>query len=594
MSGTVQNTLDYGHAIAVAESTWWVGHYLPGDHFQCHVYLIEAGDQSVLIDPGSKLTIGKTFEKIEEIIPFERIKYFVAHHQDPDITGAFQQIDERVTRKDAVILSHWRTNELLKHLALDLPLKCVEDMDWKLELPGRQLQFIFTPYLHFPGAFTTYDKSTGVLFSSDLYGGYTTEWSLFATSVDYFESMRLFHEHYMPSKEILAYSINKFQKLPLTMIAPQHGSIISGDLIKPITEKLKNLDCGLFLNAKRTSNLPELSDFNRLLRTSLEILTLKRDFKEIKEALALNIQKLLPLKSMSFYVKEPDGQISTLAEEENSSEPGVRDILLNTSMIGLTKIAWQEQYGPHFFLLDREVLIIPLFSAETGKTISLSFLELDHEIEMNESLADVIDQIILPLSTAVEREIVLRKVEMEKKKFYEQAIRDRLTGLYTRLYMEEAVTRLMKIHDRNKSSSFAVIMFDLDHFKRINDLYGHAAGDKVLSEAAEVIIECTRGEDINVRYGGEEFASFIVSSNHQTVVAIAERVRTKIEKMRISFGDHLLKITISGGVAFRKQKESLESVLQRADTALYQAKERGRNFIQIDPLEEREQNERKG
>jgi len=591
LDGTVDKELDYNHAVRLAESVWWVGHYLLDDPLQCHVYLIEAGDQSVLIDPGSKLTFDKTLEKIEEIIPFDRIKYFVAHHQDPDITGSFQQIDELVTRKDAVILSHWRTNALLKHLALGLPLNCVEEMDWKLDLPGRQLQFVFTPYLHFAGAFTTFDKKTGVLFSSDLYGGFTEGWSLFAESGDYFESMRLFHEHYMPSKEILRHTIKKFQQLPLTMIAPQHGSIISRELIEPITEELRNLDCGIFLKARRTSDLYKLSDFSRFHRTSLEILTTKRDFREIKEAFTQNIKRLIPLKCISFYIKEPDGRISKLAEKENSGEVGARDILLNSSMIGLTQKAWQKKYGQHFFLLDRNVLIIPLFSSETKKVLSLSVLELEKGIAMDEELADVIDEIVLPLSVAVEREVILGKVTMEKNKFYEQAIRDRLTGLYTRVYMEEAVTRLMKIHDRNESSAFAVIMFDLDHFKRVNDLYGHIAGDEVLSKAAEVITECTRGEDINVRYGGEEFASFIVTSNCQTVVAIAERVRTKIEKMRIRFGNQTLQITVSGGVAFRKQKESLENVLKRADMALYHAKEKSRNSIQIHSLEEREQNE---
>lgn len=142
--------LDYNHAIRIDESIWWVGHYLPGDPFQCHVYLIDAGDQSVLIDPGSQLTFAKTMEKIEEIIPFDSIKYFIVHHQDPDITGALLLIDSMVNRKDAVILSHWRTNALLKHYDLKLPLKCVEEMDWELPLPGRTLRFIFTPICILP------------------------------------------------------------------------------------------------------------------------------------------------------------------------------------------------------------------------------------------------------------------------------------------------------------------------------------------------------------------------------------------------------------------------------------------------------------
>lgn len=386
----------------------------------------------------------------------------------------------------------------------------------------------------------------------------------------------------MPSREILRHSISKFEKLRLKRIAPQHGSVIPKDLIKPVTDKLKNLECGIFLMARDATNIYRLSDLNRLLKNSLKILTIKRDFREIKNAIYRNIRKLLPIKIMDFYIRDMDGGVSKLVEEQETDTPeiSVQNILLNMSMIGLSREEWQDLYGEHYFLLHGDVLLIPLFSTETGKIISLALLGLTETITVNEELEDVIEQIILPLSVAVEREIILRNVKMDKKKFYEQAIRDRLTGLYTRLYMEEAVNRLIRIHDRNKDASFAVIMFDLDHFKRVNDSYGHAAGDKVLQSVAKVILDCTREEDINVRYGGEEFASFIVSCDYEKAVSIAERVRKGVEKMSILSEGYKLNITISGGVAFRKQRESLDSVIERADKALYKAKHNGRNCIE--------------
>lgn len=134
---------------------------------------------------------------------------------------------------------------------------------------------------------------------------------------------------------------------------------------------------------------------------------------------------------------------------------------------------------------------------------------LDHEITMDDELEDVIRQIALPLSVAVEREIILRNIKVDKQKFYQQAIKDNLTELYTRLYMEEAAKRLIKMHDRDPSAPFAVIMFDIDHFKRVNDSYGHPVGDKVLAAVAEVILKCTREEDLDVRYG--ERNSFCLS-----------------------------------------------------------------------------------
>ena len=221
------NSADFQKPVEIADRIWWVGHYLENDSFQCHCYLIENGKDSILLDPGSRLTFNYTLDKIEQIIPFSDIKYFIVHHQDPDITGALDTIDKLITRDDAVILSHWRAIALLKHLDLKMPLKCVEEMGWELTAGEREFSFIFTPYLHFPGAFCTFDKKTGSLFSSDIAGGFTEGFSLFAEDESYLESVRLFHEHYMPSREILAAAVTKFQELPLKRILPQHGSIIT-------------------------------------------------------------------------------------------------------------------------------------------------------------------------------------------------------------------------------------------------------------------------------------------------------------------------------------------------------------------------------
>ena len=116
-------------------------------------------------------------------------------------------------QEDACILSHWRAIALLKHLDLKMPLKCVEEMGWKIQAGERLLQFIFTPYLHFPGAFCTFDPATGSLFSSDLMGGFTEGFALYAKDRSYLESIRLFHEHYMPSREILASAVKKIESL---------------------------------------------------------------------------------------------------------------------------------------------------------------------------------------------------------------------------------------------------------------------------------------------------------------------------------------------------------------------------------------------
>lgn len=84
---------DLEHAVEIAPRVWWVSHYIPADPFQCHVYLLEQGDQSVLVDPGPLLTFDITRREIEEVTPFGNVRYFVCQHPDPDITAALPVID---------------------------------------------------------------------------------------------------------------------------------------------------------------------------------------------------------------------------------------------------------------------------------------------------------------------------------------------------------------------------------------------------------------------------------------------------------------------------------------------------------------------
>ena len=90
--------IDLGHAVEIADRVWWVGMHMPDDHFQCHVYLLEHGDQSVLFDPGGLLTFDHVFQKVTEVVSFDQIRWFVCHHEDPDITASVIRIDALVTR----------------------------------------------------------------------------------------------------------------------------------------------------------------------------------------------------------------------------------------------------------------------------------------------------------------------------------------------------------------------------------------------------------------------------------------------------------------------------------------------------------------
>lgn len=161
---------------------------------------------------------------------------------------------------------------------------------------------------------------------------------------------------------------------------------------------------------------------------------------------------------------------------------------------------------------------------------------------------------------------------------FETSIRDPLTKLFTRLYMTDAVTALEALQDRGEGVQVALAMFDLDHFKNVNDTYGHRCGDAVLRETGKIVLEESRDSDIPVRYGGEEIAVFLSAHSLQEATNFAERVLQRMRERR-HFEKWSLQVTLSAGVALRRPFESLPHLIERADRHLYEAKRAGRNRV---------------
>ena len=246
----MKRDVDYSKAIEIAENIYWVGMYLEGDPFQCHPYLILNGDESILIDPGSMLEFSETMKKVESITPISSIEYIVLHHQDPDLAAAVPAIEKLINREDLRVVTHSRMTVLIKHYLIQSKYYEIDKMDNILTCSnGLTLQFYTTPYCHSPGAFVSYEPKTKVLFSGDIFGGIEESWEFYASD-DYFEKAKQFHAEYMPSKDIFNFALSKIEKLDTEIIAPQHGSIIQRQYIKELIEKMKGLDCGLYIDEK--------------------------------------------------------------------------------------------------------------------------------------------------------------------------------------------------------------------------------------------------------------------------------------------------------------------------------------------------------
>lgn len=154
---------------------------------------------------------------------------------------------------------------------------------------------------------------------------------------------------------------------------------------------------------------------------------------------------------------------------------------------------------------------------------------------------------------------------------------DGLTGLFNRRYWQERFEQAYKLAKRREKPSTA-LMLDIDHFKKVNDTYGHQAGDNVIQSLAHLIKRCVRETDLAGRYGGEEFAVILTDSAVDNAVTVAERLRRLAEHSQVEHEGQIIKFNISVGLAeFSPLCDSPMEWLERADQALYQAKQTGRN-----------------
>jgi len=172
------------------------------------------------------------------------------------------------------------------------------------------------------------------------------------------------------------------------------------------------------------------------------------------------------------------------------------------------------------------------------------------------------------------------EVAIYEHKLIELNEKDGLTGIYNRGFLENKLKEEFSRHKRY-IRNFSLIMFDIDHFKHVNDEYGHQCGDFILQSLCSRITSIIRNIDIFARYGGEEFCCLLPETGLEGAVHVAERFRKAIEEQENKFNDLNIKVTISLGVSeLREGISSAEMMMKIADDALYKAKHEGRNRVE--------------
>ena len=212
------------------------------------------------------------------------------------------------------------------------------------------------------------------------------------------------------------------------------------------------------------------------------------------------------------------------------------------------------------------VLMVPV--QRSGQLMGALELYLPEVREIKES------QIELLLGVAGQAAMAISHAQLYQAQ-EENALTDELTKLPNRRYMAQRFLQEMQRARRSKKG-LAFVMIDIDHFKLINDTYGHLHGDQVLAELSKILVAGKRESDVAARYGGEEFALILHETNAEGAQILAERIRASVEEATFPGG---LKLTISIGIAATDDEAQFTSLMERADEALYQAKEGGRNRV---------------
>ncbi|MGY6276699.1 diguanylate cyclase [Methylomonas sp. MgM2] len=222
----------------------------------------------------------------------------------------------------------------------------------------------------------------------------------------------------------------------------------------------------------------------------------------------------------------------------------------------------------------------------------------DWHVRLLEVYTNILGQLITNrrLFQQMEMQIALRTAELErlvdetsqlKDHYVNLSMHDQLTGLHNRRYFYDQVELALAQHKRY-NSPFCVLVMDIDHFKLINDKYGHVFGDQVLITVAETLKEQVRSTDILVRFGGEEFVIIFTNTYYDSGRNFAERIRKEIKKLSWRVANEDVGITISVGIYCLDPKDvaidralDIDQIIHFADTALYEAKDKGRDRVEV-------------
>lgn len=279
------------------------------------------------------------------------------------------------------------------------------------------------------------------------------------------------------------------------------------------------------------------------------------------------------------YFVDPDGRIVLASDETQVPEKNIHE---REGLRDMTADALGKEGGSFQYRRGGDVRLLSVRYVDELKWFA--FVERGEDEAMTDiRRALYVNLIIFVLTTSVVLAATVATVNRYQSRLERMASTDKLTGLFNRQAYEILFGQTLK-EARRSARPMSIGLFDLDHFKTVNDRFGHLAGDRVLEMAARILRTSLRESDVACRWGGEEFLVLLKNCGHEDAVQLCEKLRRAIEAADFSGGaDQPLRITVSAGVAELAPDEREEALVSRADQALYGAKNAGRNRVFLAP-----------
>ncbi|MFA7322924.1 MAG: diguanylate cyclase [Candidatus Nanopelagicales bacterium] len=512
----LETPVDTSRPVEIAEGIFWVG---VADHplgLQCNPYLMMDDDDAILVDPGSVLDFEYVLAQVEQLIPVNRISTITLSHQDPDLCSSVPLFEKAGFQ--GVVATHWRASVLQRYYNFASPFYLVNEHDYRLELrSGRPIDFIPTPYLHFPGAVATFDPRTKVLFPGDLFGAFSVNWSFKADKDVYIEGMKAFHEHYMPSNDNLRPVMEVLLGMDISVIAPQHGSVITED-IRDYIVALRDLECGTMLRPIK-KELSASGGYTHVVEEVIRRLCSVFDPQEVLDVFSTSHLRIDPstLQITDFTSTGFDLWNDTF--ETIAAEKGQR---------------WLTVIGPLVEKLSHEYdIAMPRIYQTAQVAAAKQLAELTNE---NDNLRELNERL----------DATLRDTE-------DRVMRCPITGLHNEYFFTtylESTTARMTAQD----GTLALLCVGIDNFTEIAFTYGKNASEEALRAVAYLLQSTTNETDLTFRLDGPIFAVLVADSpSHEDAQNLAERLRNTIAASPML----ITNVTASVGIAYLDEQLEL-------------------------------------